>query len=193
MLDHLGSSWVILASQKCIPYSTLAHRGCKSAIRYAKVACPGCKSAIRYANVLRRCCKSAIRYAISEIRLPPLWAHMDVEVLKCYKVCKKKYDFATTMGSYGFEGVQNGLCNPWVEVCRSAIRYCKLLFRGAKSAIRYALFENRWPPLWAPSDLGSQKRNTYAFFLLTLHSLWAPSDLGSPRPPQITFGSPRPK
>ena len=61
-----------------------------------------CKSAIRYAKVLRRCCKSAIRYAISEIRLPPLWAHMDVEVLKCYKVCKKKSDFATTMGSYGF-------------------------------------------------------------------------------------------
>ena len=61
-----------------------------------------CKSAIRYSKVLRRCCKSAIRYATSEIRLPPLWAHMDVEVLKCYKVCKEKDDFATTMGSYGF-------------------------------------------------------------------------------------------
>ena len=48
--------------------------------------------------------------------------------------------------------------------CKSAIRYCKMLFRGAESAIRYALFENRWPPLWAPSDLGSLKCNTYATF-----------------------------
>ena len=63
--------------------------------------------------------------------------------------------------------------------CTSAIRYCKMLFRDAKSAIRYALFENRWPPLWAPSDLGSLKRNTYATFFLTLHSLWAPSDFNS--------------
>ena len=190
MLDHLGSSWVILASQKCIPYSTLAHRGCKSAIRYAKVACPGCKSAIRYAKVLRRGCKSAIRYAISEIRLPPLWAHMDFEVLKCYKVCKKKVTLQPLWAHMDFEGPQ---MTPWVEVCKSAIRYCKMLFRGAKSAIRYALFENRWPPLWAPSDLGSLKRNTYATLFLILHSLWAPSDFGSPRPPQITFGSPRQK
>ena len=72
--------------------------------------------------------------------------------------------------------MQNGLCNPWVEVCRSAIRYCKLLFRGAKSAIRYALFENRWPPLWAPSDLGWPKRNTYATFFSRLHSRSTPSD-----------------
>ena len=60
--------------------------------------------------------------------------------------------------------------------CKSAIRYAKVLFRGCKSAIRYAKTQNRLSPLWAPSDLGSQKRNTYATFFLTLHSLWAPSD-----------------
>ena len=45
-----------------------------------------------------------------------------------------------------------------------------------KSAVRYAKTQNRLSPLWAPSDLGSLKRNTYATFFLTLHSLWAPSD-----------------
>ena len=60
--------------------------------------------------------------------------------------------------------------------CKSAIRYAKVLFRGCKSAIRYAKTQNRLSPLWAPSDLGWPKRNTYATFFLTLHSLWAPSD-----------------
>ena len=66
--------------------------------------------------------------------------------------------------------------------CKSAIRYAKVLFRGCKSAIRYAKTQNDLSPLWAPSDLGSLKHNTYATFFLTLHSLWAPSDFFAKMP-----------
>ena len=61
--------------------------------------------------------------------------------------------------------------------CKSAIRYAKVLFRGCKSAIRYAKTQNDLSPLWGRSDLGSLKHNTYATFFLTLHSLWGPSDI----------------
>ena len=63
----------------------------------------------------------------------------------------------------------------------------------AKSSARYAKTQNRLSPLWAPSDLGSQKRNAYATFFLTLHSLWAPSDLGPTCLPKISFGAQRVK
>ena len=54
-----------------------------------------------------------------------------------------------------------------------------------KSVVRYAKTQNRLSPLWAPSDLGSQKRNTYATFFLTLHSLWAPSDFFFAQVPHV--------
>ena len=60
--------------------------------------------------------------------------------------------------------------------CKSAIRYAKVLFRGCKSAIRYALLEHRLPPLWAHMDFEEQKCNTYAKKKVTLQPLWAHMD-----------------
>ena len=80
-----------------------------------------------------------------------------------------------------------------LEPSRVQLASPKVLFRGCKSAIRYAKTRNRLSPLWAPSDLGSQKRNTYATCFLTLHSLWAPSDLGPTCLPQNSFGAQRVK
>ena len=60
-------------------------------LRYAKTLNRHSKNIVRYAKIVFRGCKSAVRYVILEIRLPPLWAHMDFDVPKCYKVCKKKW------------------------------------------------------------------------------------------------------
>ena len=45
-----------------------------------------------------------------------------------------------------------------------------------KSHVRYTKMKNDLSPLWAPSDLGSLKRNTYATFCSRLHSRSTPSD-----------------
>ena len=38
-----------------------------------------------------------------ENRLPPLWAHMDFEVPKCYKVCRKKVTLQPLWAHMDFE------------------------------------------------------------------------------------------
>ena len=62
-------------------------------------------------------------------------------------------------------------------IFKNHLRYAKMGKWPPKSSVRYAKTQNDLSPLWAPSDLGFQKRNTYATCFLTLHSLWAPSDL----------------
>ena len=65
--------------------------------------------------------------------------------------------------------------------CQKCCKVCQNKW-PLKSAVRYPKTQNRLSPLWAHSDLGSQKRNTYATdFFLTLHSLWAPSDFVRPK------------
>ena len=56
---------------------------------------------------------------------------------------------------------------------KSAVRYAKSPNRPSKSAVRYAKTQNRLSPLWAPSDVDAQKRNTYAtlFFDCTHYGL----------------------